>query len=94
MTNLSLVLACVIDVITALVPQFLIWDLRMKRSTKLSLDVVFALGLITAVLSIGRVASMNLGVWATDTSCTSKFALNCLFSFNSFLRALNEIRHF
>ena len=41
----------------------------MKRSTKLSLDVIFSLGLITSALSIGRVATMNYGVWATDSSC-------------------------
>ena len=46
----SLVLACIIDIVTALIPQFLLWKVQMKRQTKLLLDVVFALGLITAGL--------------------------------------------
>ncbi|KAI9714793.1 MAG: hypothetical protein M1820_000082 [Bogoriella megaspora] len=57
------ILACVIDISTALVPQFLLWKVQMKRSTKLTLDIIFALGLITAGLSIGRVASTNYGMW-------------------------------
>ncbi|KAI9658031.1 MAG: hypothetical protein M1821_002691 [Bathelium mastoideum] len=61
------ILACLIDITTALIPQFLLWNIKMKRTTKLSLDIIFALGLITAGLSIGRVASMNHGVWETDT---------------------------
>ena len=63
------ILACIIDITVASLPQFLIYDLRMKRSTKISLHIIMALGLITAALSIGRVASMNEGIWKTDNSC-------------------------
>ncbi|KAI9679009.1 MAG: hypothetical protein M1822_007435 [Bathelium mastoideum] len=62
------VLSCAIDITTAIIPQFLLWKVQMKRKTKLSLDIIFALGLITAALSIGRVATMNYGVWAEDSS--------------------------
>ena len=41
----------------------------MKRSTKLSLDIIFGLGLITAGLSIARVSVVNAGIWAEDSSC-------------------------
>ncbi|KAI9670342.1 MAG: hypothetical protein M1831_006556 [Alyxoria varia] len=62
------ILACLIDITTALVPQFLLWNVRMNRRTKISLDIIFALGLITAGLSIGRAATSNAGIWETDTS--------------------------
>ena len=67
LTNL-IVLACLIDIATALIPQFLLWNVQMKRKTKLLLDAVFALGLITAGLSIGRAATTNNGIWQEDST--------------------------
>ena len=40
----------------------------MKRKTKLILDIIFALGLITAGLSIGRAATTNTGIWKMDST--------------------------
>ncbi|KAI9727271.1 MAG: hypothetical protein M1828_006890 [Chrysothrix sp. TS-e1954] len=73
------ILACITDIVVALLPQLLIHDLRMKRSTKISLHVILGFGFVTAALSIGRVAAMNRGVWKTDNSwraiTTSTFSL-------------------
>lgn len=66
--NGGVVLACLIDIATALIPQFLLWNVQMKCRTKLFLDVIFALGLITAGLSIGRAATTNTGIWQTDST--------------------------
>ena len=70
--EMFLVLACVIDITTALIPQFLLWKVKMRDSTKLSLNVIFALGLITAAMSIGRVAATNYGTVETDQSCMTR----------------------
>ena len=64
-----LVLACIIDITTAAIPAFLLWDLKMKRSTKVVLDTIFALGLITAGLSIGRVVTTKNSTWQSDMTC-------------------------
>ncbi|KAI9694315.1 MAG: hypothetical protein M1820_009039 [Bogoriella megaspora] len=53
------ILACIIDITTALIPAFLLWDLQMKKSTKTVLNSIFLLGLFTAGLSIGRAATTN-----------------------------------
>ena len=66
-------LSCVLDIVTALVPAFLLWDLQIKRSTKVILDVIFALGLITAGLSIGRAATLKADIWDHDALCKSLF---------------------
>lgn len=42
------------------------WGVQMKAKTKRQLNVLFALGLITAVLSIGRAATKTLN---DDTTC-------------------------
>lgn len=68
-TDEIVVLACVIDVITAVIPQVLLWNVQMAKKTKMSLNIIFSLGLITAGLSIGRVATINYGVVSDDTSC-------------------------
>ncbi|KAI9692501.1 MAG: hypothetical protein M1822_006732 [Bathelium mastoideum] len=62
------ILACVIDITTALIPQFLLWKVKMRRSTRISLNLIFALGLITAAMSIGRVAATSYETVATDVS--------------------------
>ena len=70
-----LVLACVIDITTATIPQFLLWKVKMRDSTKRSLNIIFALGLVTAAMSIGRVATINYGTVATDISCMNYICL-------------------
>lgn len=67
-TDLVLVFACVIDITTALIPQFLLWKVQMRRSTKLILDIIFAFGFVTAGLSIGRAATTNNGIWKEDST--------------------------
>lgn len=62
------VIACIIDIVTALIPAFLLWKIRIKRSTKIMLDIIFLCGLITAGLSIGRAATTNTSIWQEDTS--------------------------
>lgn len=44
----------------------------MKRTTKVILDVIFALGLITAVLSIGRAATITHEALTVDFTCKPK----------------------
>ena len=63
------VLACIIDIATALIPAFLLWDLQMKRTTKAVLHSVFGLGLLVAALSIGRAASSKPDTWDVDPTC-------------------------
>lgn len=69
-------LACACDIATALIPQFLMWGVQMKAKTKRQLNILFALGLITAVLSIGRAATILRQFWAyrsrTHTSLPTK----------------------
>ena len=62
-------LSCAIDITTATIPQFLLWGVEMKRSTKRGLNVIFGLGLITSGLSIARVATINNRVEEADMSC-------------------------
>ena len=69
LTRHNPVLACIIDITTALIPEFLLYKVQMKRRTRVILNTVFGLGLITAGLSIGRVAVSNSGVWETDSTC-------------------------
>ena len=63
------VLACVIDVATALIPAFLLWDLQMKRKTKICLNIIFLLGLFTAALSIARAATTTSTTYGDDLTC-------------------------
>ncbi|KAI9711556.1 MAG: hypothetical protein M1820_002121 [Bogoriella megaspora] len=65
------ILTCVIDITTSLTPQFILWNIQIKRSTKLTLNFLFGLGFITAGLSIARVLVVNSSTWATDTSWRS-----------------------
>lgn len=62
------VLACVVDIMIALIPEFLLYGVRMRRKTKLILNVIFGLGLITAGLSVGRAATIYKGIWKADTT--------------------------
>lgn len=62
-------MSCVIDVLTALVPEMLLWRVQMKKSTKYSLYAIFGLGLIISGLSIGRVATSSTSVWEDDMTC-------------------------
>lgn len=62
-------LACACDIATALIPQFLMWGVQMKAKTKRQLNILFALGLITAVLSIGRAATITKKTLNDDTTC-------------------------
>lgn len=66
-----LVLACLCDIFTALLPQVLLWDVKMKRRTKRSLNVIFALGLVTAALSIGRIATVTETTLTEDSTSES-----------------------
>ncbi|KAI9723458.1 MAG: hypothetical protein M1828_004188 [Chrysothrix sp. TS-e1954] len=66
--QLNGILSCIIDIATALIPAFLLWDIKIKRKTKIVLDIIFLLGLVTAGLSIGRAASTNPGEWKKDTT--------------------------
>ena len=66
------VLACIIDITVALVPAFLLWNVQMRRQTKLVLDALFALGLVTAAMSIGRAAAINYDNITTDSTCEPK----------------------
>ncbi len=70
--NSNTVLSCVIDVVTAIVPQVLLWKVQMKKSTKRGLNLVFSLGLITSCLSIARVATINDKVETEDSTCKSQ----------------------
>ena len=62
------ILACVIDITTALIPELLLWKVKMRRSTKLVLNVIFGLGIVTAALSIGRAATTSTAVFEEDTT--------------------------
>lgn len=45
------------------------WGVQMKAKTKRQLNIIFALGLITAVLSIGRAATITKKTLNEDTTC-------------------------
>ena len=62
-------LACIIDITTALLPQFLLWNVQMKSQTKHTLNLIFCLGLLTAALSIGRAATSTRINFEHDSSC-------------------------
>ena len=62
-------LSCACDIIIALVPQFLLWNVQMARKTKRVLNIIFCLGLITAGLSIGRAATTTAKTLTQDTTC-------------------------
>lgn len=61
-----------------MIPVFLLWNVPMKRKTKIQLNCIFGAGLLTAGLSIGRVAASNDGVWETDNTC--EFSYSCFLS--------------
>ncbi|KAL8896845.1 MAG: hypothetical protein Q9207_007510 [Kuettlingeria erythrocarpa] len=61
-------LACACDIVTALIPQFLLWNIQMKARTKRQLNFIFGLGLITALLSIGRAATTTKETLSEDTT--------------------------
>ena len=45
----------------------------MKKRTKRQLNVIFGLGLVTALLSIGRAATLTKKALTEDTTCKSHF---------------------
>lgn len=55
--------------VTAAIPIFLMWNIRMKRHTKLILHALFAGGVITAAMSIGRAATTTTKALTEDTTC-------------------------
>ena len=71
LAHLSAVLACVIDIITAAIPQFLLWKVQMARRTKIILNCLFGLGIVTAALSIGRTVALSRSAMEVDSSCKS-----------------------
>ncbi|KAL8689577.1 MAG: hypothetical protein Q9218_004781 [Villophora microphyllina] len=66
--QINAALACVCDVATAVIPIFLLWNVQMRPKTKRQLNVIFALSLITAPLSIGRAASLTKKTLTEDTT--------------------------
>ena len=62
-------LACIVDFITALVPMFLLWGVRMKKKTKVTLYIFLAMGVLTAGCSIGRAATLKQIYLTEDTTC-------------------------
>ncbi|KAG8525208.1 uncharacterized protein KY384_008852 [Bacidia gigantensis] len=62
------VLSCVVDIVTAIIPQVLLWKVQMKKSSKRSLNIIFSLGLITSSLSIARVATISDKAQNEDSS--------------------------
>ena len=77
-TNSNTVLSCVVDIVTAVIPQILLWKVQMKKSTKRGLNVIFSLGLITSCLSIARVATISNKVETEDSTCRSYPSTNPL----------------
>ena len=65
----TIALSCVCDITTALIPQFLLWNVQMKRRTKQHLSIIFGLSLITAALSIARAATTTRKTLTEDTTC-------------------------
>ena len=63
------ILACVIDIIVALIPASLLWNLQITLKTKITLHTIFALGFLTALLSIGRAVTTNFSALQQDFTC-------------------------
>ena len=63
------VLSCVIDLVTATIPVFLLWNVQMKPQTKRVLDVIFCFGFVTAAMSIDRAATTTKATLETDSTC-------------------------
>ncbi|KAL8691417.1 MAG: hypothetical protein Q9218_003353 [Villophora microphyllina] len=66
--NSQCILSCVVDIVTAIIPQVLLWNVQMKKSTKRGLNLIFSLDLITSSLSIARVATISDKVEAEDST--------------------------
>ncbi|KAL8890164.1 MAG: hypothetical protein Q9215_002639 [Flavoplaca cf. flavocitrina] len=66
--QINAALACACDIAIALVPQFLLWGVQMKKRTKRQLNIIFGLGLVTALLSIGRAATLTKQALTEDTT--------------------------
>jgi hypothetical protein len=67
-TQINGALAAVIDVCTAMIPQFLIWNVKMHPKTKLTLNIIFGLGLATSAMCIGRAATITKAAMETDST--------------------------
>ncbi|KAI9710648.1 MAG: hypothetical protein M1828_002135 [Chrysothrix sp. TS-e1954] len=61
-------LCSLMDFITALVPVFLLYGVRMKRRTKAALYAIFALGILTAACSLGRAGETSTAKLSNDTT--------------------------
>ena len=81
-TDSDTVLSCVIDIVTAIIPQVLLWNVQMKRSTKRGLNIIFSLGLITSAFSIARVATISDKNLAEDSTCRSSQYNSHSYSFS------------
>ena len=49
--------------------MMLLWNVKMRASTKRILNVLFGLSLITAALSIDRAATITKKTLTEDTTC-------------------------
>ena len=77
-------LACVCDIATAIIPMVLLWNVKMRTSTKRILNILFGLSLVTAALSIGRAATITKKTLTEDTTCW--FALSHAFETSWWLK--------
>ncbi|KAI9728480.1 MAG: hypothetical protein M1828_003882 [Chrysothrix sp. TS-e1954] len=100
--KLNGILSAIIDLLTAMVPAFLLWKVQMKRTTKIILDTIFALGLITAGLSIGRAVTSPYSALTTDvtwrmmpanTLCNIEGKLGVILACGPSLRQLSAYYH-
>ncbi|KAI4234516.1 MAG: hypothetical protein L6R40_006721 [Gallowayella cf. fulva] len=66
--QINAALSCACDIATALIPQFLLWNVKMRVKTKRQLNIMFGLGLIIALLSIARAAALIEKALTADTT--------------------------
>lgn len=58
----------------------LLWNVKMRASTKRILNILFGLSLVTAALSIGRAATITKKTLTEDTTC--RYTLFHIFDTN------------
>ena len=76
--SFGLALSCLCDGATAVIPIFLLWNVKMRATTKRQLNVLFGLSLVTGALSIGRAALVTRKVLTEDATCTFQQPTNFL----------------
>ncbi|KAI9667146.1 MAG: hypothetical protein M1831_001323 [Alyxoria varia] len=91
------ILACVVDIITALIPALLLLNVKMRRKTRWTLNIIFLLGLGTAALSIGRVVTVTR--WAIEYDMSfrlipAKYFANHEEKFGIIIACLPALRQF